>query len=215
MRTLVLISGLSLALTAAPAQKPTTAALPDPGALPAHETHQGVTVAARPLTTETGYKSQFTGRTPYEAGILALEVFFRNENDKPIRLKLEDIRLLVDRPGQPAQKIEPLSAEDVADRVILKTPSDPRAPRLPIPGPRKPRSNRDKNWQEFAGRMKAASVQSDIIAPRSTLHGFLFFDVNHHYDWLSDARLDVPDLAFMVNNEALFFFQVELAPAVR
>ena len=78
-----------------------------------------------------------------------------------------------------------------------------------------PTTNRDKDWQQFAGRMRAAGIQSDIVGPKSTVRGFLFFDVNNHYDWLSDARLDIPDLAFMVNNEALFFFQVDLAPALR
>jgi hypothetical protein len=186
----------------------------DPASLPAHDTHQGVTVAVRPLVSEASYKAQFTGHTPYEAGILALEVFFRNDNDKPIRINLSSFRLLVDRPGQSLQKIEPLDAAEVADRVLLKTPSDPRAPRLPLPGKR-PTSNRDKNWQEFSARMQAAGIPSDILAPKSTLRGFLFFDVNHHYDWLSDARLDVPDLAFMLDKQALFFFQVDLAPALR
>lgn len=187
----------------------------DPASLPAHDTHQGVTVAVRPLMSEASYKAQFTGHTPYEAGILALEVFFRNDNDKPIRLTLASMRLFVDRPGQSLQKIEALSAEDVADRVLLQKPSDPRAPRLPIPlgGPKT--SNRDKSWQEFSARMQAAGIPSDILAPKSTLRGFLFFDVNHHYDWLSDARLDVPDLAFMLDKQALFFFQVDLAPALR
>ena len=58
-------------------------------------------------------------------------------------------------------------------------------------------------------------ISSDIVGPRATVRGFLFFDVNHQYDSLRNARLDVPDLAFMVNNEALFFFQIGLAPALR
>jgi hypothetical protein len=186
----------------------------DATTLPAHETHQGFTVAVRPLTTEAAYKSQFSGHTPYEAGILALEVFFRNDNDKPIRLTLNTMRLFVGPPGQPPQRIEPLTSAEVADRVLLKTPSDPKVPRLPIPGTGRPNTNRDKNWQEFAARMQAAGIPSDIVGPNATVRGFLFFDVDHHYNWLTDARLDVPDLAFMVNNEALFFFQVELAPAL-
>jgi hypothetical protein len=186
----------------------------DATSLPAHDTHQGVTVAARPLVTEAAYKAQFgSGHTPFEAGILALEVIFRNDNDKPIRLTLDTMRLLVSLAGQPVQRIEPLAAEDVADRVLLKKAPDPKARRLPLPG-RIPTSNRDKNWQEFAGRLRAAGIPSDVVDPKSTVHGFLYFDVDHHYDWLTAARLDVPDIAFMLNNEALFFFQVDLAPAL-
>jgi len=187
----------------------------DPASLPAHESHQGVTVAVKPLITEASYKAQFGGRTPYEAGVVALEVFFRNDNDKPIRVNLGNMRLLVSRPGESLQRIEPLSAEEVANRVLLNAPSDPRRPRLPNPlGNRGGNSARDKNWQELAGRLRAAGVKSDLLGPKSTVSGFLFFDVNHHYDWLSSARLDVPDLAFMLDNQALFFFQVDLAPAV-
>jgi len=184
----------------------------DPASLPARETHQGVTIAAKPLVTEAAYKEQFTGKTPYEAGILALEVFIRNDNDKPIRLTLETVRLLVERSGQPRQRIELLTAEDVADRVLLQTPTDPRLPRLPI-GNRIPDSSRDKNWKEFAARIKAAGPPSDI-GPKVTVRGFLFFDIASHYDWLTDARLDIADVAFMPSNEALFFFQVDLAPAI-
>jgi hypothetical protein len=188
----------------------------DLASLPAHDSHQGVTVAVKPLMTETAYKVQFGGRTPYEAGIVALEVFFRNDNDKPIRVNLGNMRLLVSRPGESLQRIEPLSAEEVANRVLLNAPSDPRRSRLPNPlGNRGRDSGRDKNWQELAGRLRAAGVQSDLLGPNSTISGFLFFDVNHHYDWLSSARLDVPDLAFMLDNQALFFFQVDLAPALR
>jgi hypothetical protein len=185
----------------------------DPASLPARETHQGVTIAVKPLVTEAAYKAQFTEKTPYEAGILALEVFIRNDNDRPIRLTLDTVRLLVERSGQPRQRIELLTAEDVADLVLLETPTNPKLSRLPV-GNRIPDRSRDKNWQEYEARMKAAALPSDIN-PKATVHGFLFFDIASHYDWLSDARLDIPDVAFMPSNEALFFFQVSLAPALR
>jgi len=188
----------------------------NPASLPAHDSHQGVTVAVKPMMTEAAYKTQFGARTPYQAGIVALEVFFRNDNDNPIRLNLTTVRLLVGRPGESLQRIGPLSAEEVANRVLLNTPSDPRRSRLPNPlGGRGGNSDRDKNWQEFAARLRAAGVKSDLLGPKSTVSGFLFFDVNHDYHRLSSARLDVPDLAFMLDNQALFFFQVDLAPALR
>lgn len=188
----------------------------DPASMPARDSHQGVTIAVKPYVSEKSHQDQFGKRTPFEAGILALEVFFRNDNDQPIRVNLDAIRLLVDRPGEPPQRLDALSAEEVANRVLLQAPSDLRRPRLPNPlGNRVGNSGRDKNWQEFAARLRAAGVHSDLLAPKSTLRGFLFFDINHHYDWLSSARLDVHDLAFMLNNQALFFFQVDLAPALR
>jgi hypothetical protein len=188
----------------------------DPASLPAHDTHQSVTVAAKPMLTEAAYKTQFGSRTPYEAGILALEAFFRNDNDRSIRLNLETVRLLVSRPGQPLQRIEPLSPEEVADRVLLNAPTDPRRRRFPVPvGGRTGDSNRDKTWQEFVARLRAAGMKSNILGSKATSSGFLYFDMDRRYDWLADARLDVPDLAFIPNNEALFFFQIDLAPSVR
>ena len=49
--------------------------------------------------------------------------------------------------------------------------------------------------------------------PALHAHGFFYFDVNHHYDWLSNARFYVPDLSFMLDNKALFFFEIDLAAA--
>jgi hypothetical protein len=180
----------------------------------ARDSHQNVTIAVKPLTSEADYKARFTGHTPYEAGIVALDVSIRNDNDKPVRLKLDTIRLFVDRSGQPSQRLDGLAPEDVADRVVLKKPSDVRGPRLPVPIGRTS-SNRSKDWQEFAGQIRRASFPSDVVGPHSTVRGFVFFDVNRRYDSLREARLAIPDIAFMVNNEPLFFFEVDLAPAVR
>lgn len=187
----------------------------DPASWAARDSHQNVTIAVKPLTSEADYKARFTGHTPYEAGIAALDVYIRNDNDKPVRLKLDTIRLFVDRSGQPAQRLDGLAPEEVADRVVLKKPSDVRGQRLPGPLGRIPSSNRSKDWQEFAGQIRRASFPSDIVGPHSTVRGFVFFDVNRRYDSLREARLEIPDIAFMVNNEPLFFFEVDLAPAVR
>jgi hypothetical protein len=212
-RLLILVSWLGLMTVCASAL---LRAQSDLSSLPARDSHQDVTIAVKPYVSEKSYQDQFGKRTPYEAGILALEVFFRNDNDKPIRVNLGAIRLLVSRQDEPQQRLEQLSAEQVADRVLLQAPSDPRRPRLPFPiGGRGGTSARDKNWEELAGRLRVAGVKSDLLAPKSTIRGFLYFDVDHHYDWLSSARLDVPDLKFMLDNQALFFFQVDLAPALR
>jgi hypothetical protein len=186
----------------------------DPTSWAARDSHQNVTIAVKPLTSEAEYKVRFTGHTPYEAGIAALDVYIRNDNDKPVHLKLDTIRLFVDRSGQTSQRLDGLAPEDVADRVVLKKPSDVRGPRLPVPIGRTS-SNRSKDWQEFAGQIRRASFPSDVVGPHSTVRGFVFFDVNRRYDSLREARLEIPDIAFMVNNEPLFFFDVDLAPAVR
>jgi hypothetical protein len=106
-----------------------------------------------------------------------------------------------------------MSPDEVADRVLLKGPKDPTQRRFPtIPGVGV-KTGKGKDWDEFAGVLRSSAITSDVIAPRATLHGFFYFDIDRHYDWLSNARFYVPDLTFMLTNKALFFFEVDLAPA--
>jgi hypothetical protein len=185
----------------------------DPTSLPAHDSHQGLLIAADPYTSADRYKDKFGKHSPYEAGIMAIDVFFRNDNDLPIRVNLKTMQLQVSVPGGSRQRLDPLSPEDVADRVLTKA-KDP-TPRFPVPRIGAPRPKHDKNWEEFAGAVREAAVASDLLAPHATIHGFLYFDIDRHYEWISDARLEIPDLAFMNDSKPLFFFEIDLAPGVR
>lgn len=196
----------------APITPPRTGA-PDPASLPAHDSHQGLLIAADPYTSADRYKDKFGKHSPYEAGIIAIDVFFRNDNDLPIRINLKTMQLQVNVPGGSRQRLDPLSPEDVADRVLTKA-KDP-TPRFPVPRIGAPRPKHDKNWEEFAAAVREAAVASDLLAPHATTHGFLYFDIDRHYEWISDARLEIPDLAFMNNSKPLFFFEIDLAPGVR
>lgn len=184
----------------------------DPASLPARDSHQGLLIAANPYISANRYKEKFGKHTPYDGGILAIELFFRNDNDSPIRVNLKTMQLLVSAPGGSRQRLDPLSPEEVADLVLAK-PKDP-SPRIPIPRVGAPRKSHDKDWDEFAGTLRSAALATDLLPPHATTHGFVYFDVDHHYDWLSTSRFDVPDLTFMTGNKALFFFQIDLAPAI-
>ena len=185
----------------------------DPATLPARDVHQGLLIAAKPYTTAQQYKARFAKRTPYEGGILAMEVYLRNDNDLPIRINLKTMELLVGAAGEARQHIEALSPEEVADRVLSK--SKPKEPRRPLPIPRlSPPPQHDKNWVEFDGSLRSAALATDLLPPHETVHGFVYFDVAGHYDWLTNARFEVPDLAFMNDTKPIFFFDIDLAPAV-
>jgi len=191
--------------------KPATAALPDPASLPARDSHQGLLVAADPFTSADRYREKFGKHTPYEGGIIAIDLFFRNDNDSPIRINLKTMQLQVAAPGQSRQRLEPLSPEDVADRVLAK-PKDP-TPRFPVPRVGAPRSPHNKDWEEFAADVRAAALNTDLLPPHATTHGLVYFDIDRHYDWISSARVEVPDLAFMNDPKPLFFFEIDLGPA--
>ena len=197
-------------LFAAQSVSPASAQQLDPASLPAHDSHQGLLVAVDPFTSAARYKDKFGKRTPYDAGILALDVYFRNDGGVPVRVNLATIRLLMGEPGGSRQHLEPLSSNEVADAVLLKPAKEPSARRFPVPGSGvKP--PRDKNWEAFASVVRSSALSTEVIAPHSTAHGLFYFDVNHHYDWLSNARFEVPDLSFMLDNKALFFFEIDLA----
>src|SRR5579862_9513677 len=215
-RTLAVALGLSLALFAAGAGVAVHTQTPqsDPASLPAHDTHQGLLIAADPYTSAERSKLQFGKHSPYEGGILAIDVFFKNDNDSPIRITLDTVELRIGSPGGPRQKLEGLSPEDVADRTLLKTGKNVRLPRAPIPLPGAiPKTGRDKNWNDFVAILRSDAMSSGVLPPHSTTHGFFYFDIDHHYEWLSNGLLDVPDMEFMIGNKALFFFEVDLKNA--
>jgi len=186
----------------------------DPASLPAHDSHQGLLVAADPYAAAERSKTKFGKHSPYEGGILAVDVYFRNDNDSPVRLNLDTVELRVGGRGEPKQKLAAISPEEVADRTLLKAPKDPRATRVPFPLPGGgAKSSRGKDWDEFAGTLRSAAMATTIIPPHGLAHGFFYFDIDHHFDWLSTALLNIPDLEFMFGNKPLFFFEIDLAPA--
>jgi len=185
-----------------------------PEGMPAHDAHQGLVVAADLYTDAARSKEQFGKKHPQEAGILALEVGFRNNTDKPIAVNLERIRLTIEVPGNKPQNLDPLSLDDAADRIVLPQGPNPTVSRLPIPG-RMPKSNRGKDWQKLRDALKNVALASDVLPPHATIRGFLYFDLNHHFEWLEHSSLYIPELRFIPSREELLYFEVDLAPAVR
>jgi hypothetical protein len=208
----VLLLAVAVSHGQAPATPARTGSV-DPASLPAHDFHQGLLIAVDPYTSADRYKDKFTKHSPYEGGIVAIDVFFRNDNDLPIRINLKTMQLLIGAPGESRQRLDPLSPEDVADRVLAK-PKDP-TPRFPVPRIGAPPPKHDKNWEEFAATVREAAVATDLLPPHGTTHGFVYFDIDRHYDWISNARFEVPDLAFIGNTKPLFFFEIDLAASAR
>src|SRR5438105_4469659 len=108
----------------------------DPLTLRLRDTHQNLTVAADPYVSADRYTKALFGKTsPYEAGIVAINVYFRNDNDSPIRINLDTILLMISVPRQDHERLLPLSPGEVADRAILKARANPSATRRPFPFP--------------------------------------------------------------------------------
>lgn len=215
-RIYLLFFSFALCLGSAFAQNkssaPARTTAPDPASLPAHDSHQGLVIAADPYVSAERYKDKFGKHSPYDAGLIAIDLLFRNDNDLPVRVNLKTMELLVSVPGQSRQRLDPLSPEDVADRVLAKRPKDP-SPRFPVPRLGAPPSPHNKEWEEFVGDVREAGLNTDLLPPHGTAHGLVYFDIDRHYDWISSARVEVPDLAFMNDPKPLFFFEIDLGPA--
>src|SRR6266481_169871 len=63
------------------------------------ESHEGLTISATPLTDAAKYKEKFPKKSPYAAGILAVQVSFRNDSDDSMKVNLSRIRLTVHQIG--------------------------------------------------------------------------------------------------------------------
>jgi hypothetical protein len=191
---------------------PVRTAPPDPASLPARDSHQGLVIAADPYVSAERYKDKFGKHSPYDAGLIAIDLLFRNDNDLPVRINLKTMQLLVSIPGGSRQRLDPLLPEDVADRVLAKRPKDP-SPRFPVPRVGAPPSPHNREWEEFVEDVRAAALNTDLLPPHATTRGLVYFDIDRHYDWISNARVEVPDLAFMNDPKPLFFFEIDLGPA--
>jgi hypothetical protein len=184
-----------------------------PLTLPSRDAHQNLLIVADPYVSADRYKGTFGKKSPYEAGIVAIDVFFRNDNDSPIRLNPDTIELVVSPPGGVRQRLAPLSPEDVADRTVLKTSPNPTVRRrLPFPTGGS-NSGKGKNWDEMVSTLRSMALGTAVLPPHATVHGYLFFDLNHEFDAIRHSHLFIPDLSFMGSNKALFFFEIDLGLA--
>jgi hypothetical protein len=179
----------------------------------ASDSHEGVKIDVDPWTSPSRYKGKFPKKNPYTGGVVALELTFRNDNDEPIRLSRERIRLLVQIDEDNKQELQPLGADDVADAVLLqKKPKDPTLRRLPFPIPSSggPKPARDKNWTELRDDCQNAALPSPVIGPHSTMVGLVYFDLRGEFDLLQNARVYVPDLERMTTKQAILYFDIGL-----
>jgi hypothetical protein len=187
---------------------------PDPMSLRTRDTHQDLTIVADPYVRAVRYSKEVFGKDSfYNAGIIAIDVYFKNDNNVPIRLNPETLQLVISQPDQERQHLGALSPEDVADRTLLTANSNIRAHRpFPFPGSSSS-SGHSKDWVGMTTTLRSVALGTDILPPHATTHGFLFFDLNHDFSAIHNAHLYIPDLSFMTDNKALFFFEIDLGDA--
>jgi hypothetical protein len=196
-----------------------SAAQKDPTKLPAHEAHQDLLVAADPWVTAEEYTARFPKNSPFDFGIIAIDVYFKNDGTLPVRINLDTIRLTIKHTESADENLPPLAAIDVADYMLGnnggggKNPTK-RGVKLPIPIHGSGNSKNDKKVLELADVLHGLQLQTDLVPPHSVVRGLFYFDVDGHFDWITQGRLYVPDLKLMGTDKVLFFFDVDLGKAV-
>ena len=202
-----LVTGSALnAQVPSPAQAPSSSS-----ALP-KDTHQRFTVSADPYTDPARAKKTFGKADPYRAGILAIDVFFKNDLNVPVHVDLSTIRLDVKDPNGEHSRLPALRAGVVAARIAHpKGPSSPRPHHFPgLPGGNLP--GKDSKAQDMDDKLAPLSLQSDVVPPNGTLHGMIFFDIEGHFNLVSRSSLYVPDVKSVASENPMIFFEVPLGP---
>jgi hypothetical protein len=174
------------------------------------ESHEGMTITARPWTDPGLYKEKFHKKSPFAAGIVALQVAFRNDSDDSMKINLERIRLNLNISEEERQALDPLTSEQAADVIMNPGAKNLTKRRMPIPlgGPK---IGHDKKWMEVEQELRVAGVQASVVAPHSTVQGLLYFDMRSQFDLLSTAHLYVPEVVAIEKNRGLLYFEIDLS----
>ena len=61
--------------------------------------------------------------------------------------------------------------------------------------------------------LRSVALGTDVLPPHATTHGFIFFDLNHDFSAIHNSHLYIPDLSFMTDKKALFFFEIDFGEA--
>jgi hypothetical protein len=175
------------------------------------ETHEGLTISARPWTDAALYKEKFPKKSPYAAGIVAMQVVFRNDSNESLKVGLSRIRLSFQIDQDNRQEVQALTSAQVADEILKPGGKDPsKRTKIPLPVSI-PRSGNDKKWKELEEQAENAGVPASVIAPHSTVQGLLYFDLQGQFDLLNGAHLYVPEIVAMETNRSLTYFEIDLS----
>jgi hypothetical protein len=208
-RTRWLASTLSLVCVVvltgiATAQTKTASPAADPTADLQRDSHSGLTVMADPLTDVARAKEIFGKANPIDAGILPVQVYLRNETEQPIRVNIDTIQLVVHLLNGGRQDLDWLSAQEVAAAIAHPGGISPKQPHriagIPLP-------TGDKKADKLAEILQPLTLDGEIIAPMSTLRGYLYFDVSRELKLADTASIYVPDAFAMPSGKPLMFFE--------
>jgi len=194
-------------LFALPASAQKSASPDVPSSLP-HDQHAGLTVSAAPLTDPARSKHIFGKADPLDAGVLPVEVFLRNDTNDPIQIGLDTIELDIHYQSGRMDSVQSLAPAQAASQIAHpEGPAAPRERRFPIG--MSPIS--DKKTDKALDIIRPLALNSDIVPPMGSIHGYLFFDLRHNMSLVDQSSLYIPDAVIIPSKKPLIFFEVSFA----
>jgi hypothetical protein len=180
-----------------------------PAAWAAKDSHEGFTVAADAYTDAARTKDKFAKADPYKAGILAIDVFLKNDTAYPVHVDLSTMRLDVDSPDGQHFHLPALTLKEAAMQI-----AHPNGPSLSVPHRLPPilSSDGDSKSRDVENKLQPLILQSDVVPSNGNTRGFVFFDVSGHFDMVPYASLYVPDVKSVASSDSMIYFDVALAP---
>jgi len=167
--------------------------------------HEGLTIAADCYSEPDRARERFGKADPIPVGILPVEVFLTNATAQPMRIDVETVQLEVHFESGQHQDIDWLPVGEVARKIAHPNgPSNPHAPRIPIGVD----TGQDAKTDKMLEVLRPFALNVSIIPPMATLHGFLFFDLNHNLSLADHASLYVPNVTNVPEKKSLMFFEV-------
>lgn len=210
-----LVLALALLGPAVGAQGP--AATQDEEGFLARDTHQDVSIAARPIPDTPEAERIFGPKAaPTRAGFLPVELLIRNDREESIAVALERIVVVSGR-----EEFEQAGTRTVA--LWLYPPPDVKEPkvggsRLPIPWPSGPKVAKDKKRaerEEAEASLRSRQLRVEKIAPGAHARGFLYFDLRRASIDLAQSYVYIPEVNAVDSGEGLLFFEVSLEAYVQ
>jgi hypothetical protein len=173
-----------------------------------HDQHAGLTVSAAPLTDPSRAKHIFGKPNPLDSGILPVEVFLRNDTNDPIQIGLDTIELDIHYQNGRMDSVQSLAPAQAASAIAHpEGPAAPRERRFPIG--MSPIS--DKKTEKVLDTIRPLALNSDIVPPMGSVHGYLFFNLDHDTSLVDQSSLYLPDAVIIPSKKPLIFFEVSFA----
>lgn len=204
-----IVAGVAL-LAALPAGLSRSAGF-DAKDFPAHDSHQGVTIAAVPVP-DTPEAVALFGKTaaPTRAGILPVELILTNERKQPVRVALERI-VIVTEEGNFTQ-VDP---EEIAWSLYPAAKKKKKSPRIGVPrlpGRGGKSSKKRQQREEAEAALRRAALRAPVLAPGGGARGYRYFDLRGRSIDLAASSVYIPEVTLVPGGEQLLFFEITLRP---